>query len=161
MRPQDRDPFVRTVIGFAELRGKTLSAPAIEIYWRAMQDWPIDEFQAAAQHLIRACQFMPTPYDFEQLRKAAKPTAGEAFARAVQHAASSAYRNGELGDAQIDSAVRALGGYVAIAMCDTDKLHFLERRFAEHYEALGDALIVRSELSAIASNDRPKLTRST
>src|SRR6186713_1042196 len=41
--------------------------------------------------------------------------------------------NGTCGDELIDRAVRAIGGYGVIAMCDRDKLAFLERRFAEHY----------------------------
>lgn len=157
MIPADRKRFIEIVVGFAELKGKQLSPPALEIYWRAMRDWDIDSFAAAAEQLLRTCEFMPTPKDFEDLRKAGRPTAGEAFARAVKHAASSAYREGPLGDPLVDQAVRALGGYVVIAMCDQDKLPFLERRFVEHYEAIQDAEDVRDTVPQLMGPTRSAL----
>jgi hypothetical protein len=42
-------------------------------------------------------------------------------------------------------AARSLGGYRVIAMCDEDKLSFLERRFA-HFESITD---VRGSLDAL------------
>ena len=37
MTPADYDAFCAVVVGFAEIKGKHLSAAAIEIYWRSMQ----------------------------------------------------------------------------------------------------------------------------
>jgi hypothetical protein len=156
MTPVDRERFLKIVVGFAELKGKVLSASALEVYWRAMQAWPLADFEAAAALLVKATPFMPTPYDFEKLRKAGRPTAGEAWAQA-RAACGSCYTGGHLGpggtcgDEFIDRAVRAIGGYRAIAVCDMDKLHFLERRFAEHYETLRDADDVREALPQIAA----------
>jgi len=155
MEHHDRPEFAAIVVGFAELRGKKLSAEALELFWSAMQRWDIGRFREAAAHLVKSCQFMPTPYDFEQLRKAGRQTAGEAWARAVDWAASSAYRGGAItGDAVTDRCARMLGGYGAIAMCDEDKLHFLEKRFTEHFEAVQDAEHVRESLPAIAGPSR-------
>jgi hypothetical protein len=158
----DRPEFCTTVLALAELRSKQLSAPALVLYWRAMcSTWTIEEFRAGAEHLLRHSQFMPTPFDFETLRRAARMTAGEAFALAVK-ASHSAIRNGYLtnsgtcGDPLIDRAVAALGGYAAIAMCDNDKLHFLERRFADHYEAMSDAAKIREAVPQLM-RDRLRL----
>ena len=73
MNAIDRKAFCEIVLGFAELKGKQLSAAAIELYWRSMQHWPLEDFRAAAQQLLRTCEFMPTPKDFEDLRRASKP----------------------------------------------------------------------------------------
>ena len=157
MTPDDREPFLEVVIGFAELKGKALSAPALGLYWNAMQDWSLADFRTAANHLIRSSEFMPTPKDFEDLRKAGRPTAGEAWTRA-RMACGSAIQCGQVtaggtcGDEFIDRVVRAVGGYGAIAMCDTDKLHFLERRFAEHFETMQDACDVRDAVPQIAAD---------
>jgi hypothetical protein len=43
-----------------------------------------------------------------------------------------------------------IGGPNVIGMCDEDKLHFLERRFTEHYETLQDSEDVRESVPAIA-----------
>lgn len=134
MRPHDRTAFLEVIVGFAELKGRQLSAPAIELYWNAMQGWSIDEFRAAANVLIRTCEFMPTPKDFEELRKAPLPTKGEAWAAVLRHLRGG-YRAGGLAP-EIDRAVHALGGYRHLAMMPTDQLTWQEKRFAEHY---GDA----------------------
>ena len=154
MKPSDRDAFLKIVIGFAELKGKKLSAPALELYWGAMREWSLVDFRHAAEQLIRTCEFMPTPKDFEDLRKAGRPTAAESWARAVHHASSSAYRDGHLGDAAIDTCVAALGGYYAIAMTDRDKLPHLERRFTEHYEHQVDAQDTRAAVPQLAADTR-------
>ena len=53
--------------------------------------------------------------------------------------------------------MRCLGGYTAIAMCDEDKLHYLERRFVEHYEAKQDADEVREALPSLTADARPRI----
>lgn len=155
MKPTDRQTFLEVVIGFAELKGKQLSAPALEIYWRSMQHWGIEDFKSAAAHLLRTCEFMPTPKNFEDLRKAARPTTGEAWAEAIASSSSAwtptGYIGGTSGNQLIDRAVRAIGGYPVIAQCDQDKLHFLERRFAEIYEGMQDAGDIREALPQIAA----------
>ena len=159
MNPADRIEFAKVLMGFAELKGKALSKAAVDLYWSTMQDWDIADFKAAAEHLLRTCEFMPVPKDFEDLRKAGRPTAGEAWAKALRHASSSAYRNGPLGDETIDAAVRAIGGYVVIAMCDEDKTHFLERRFCELFESIQDADDTREAVPQIAfTNDAKRLS---
>lgn len=162
MTPADRKKFVEVVLGFAELKGKQLSAPALELYWRSLQHWQLSDFMAAAEHLIRTSEFMPMPKDFEDLRKACRPTAGEAWAKAVAacgscHSAQGYTNGGTCGDSFIDRVVRAIGGYKAIAMCDSEKLHFLERRFAEHFESIQDAEDVREEVPQLAFTGRRAL----
>jgi hypothetical protein len=159
VKPEDRKAFLEVVVGFAELKGKQLSAPALQLYWRSLQHWPLDDFRAAAEQLLRTCEFMPLPKDFEDLRKAGRLTVGEAWASVLAWVRSGNFRglpvlNGggdpDRPDALAERAVRAIGGYNAIAMSETDKTHFLERRFAEHYDAMQDADEVREELPQIA-----------
>lgn len=166
MKPTDRKAFLEVVVGFAELKGKQLSAPALELYWRSLQHWPLEDFRAAAEQLLRTCEFMPLPKDFEDLRKAGRPTVGEAWTSVLAWVRSGNYRglpclNGDdrmPPDALAARAVRAIGGYEAIAMSPTDKTQFLERRFAEHYEAMQDADEVREELPQIAYGGTPRIS---
>lgn len=155
MKPSDRKKFVEVVLGFAELKGKALSAPALELYWRAMQNWPLEDFLAAAEQLVRTSEFMPTPKDFEDLRKAGRPTAGEAWleARACARGWRERYPV-RTGDQLIDRVVAAIGGYRAIAMCDLDRMGFLERRFAEHFESMQDAQDVREAVPQLLDGTR-------
>lgn len=166
MTPADRKEFAEVVMGFAELKSKQLSKAALTLYWNAMQHWELEDFKAAAEQLLRTSEYMPVPKDFEDLRKAGRPTAGEAWDKARRNCGSAIVSghvtsNGTCGDTLIDKAVRAIGGYGVIAMCDTEKLHFLERRFCEHYESIQDADDVREALPQIAGGeDRRRLAKS-
>jgi hypothetical protein len=158
--PADRKAFIETVIGFAELKGKKLSVPALELYWRALQHWSLEDFRAAAEQLLRTCEFMPVPKDFEDLRKAARMTPGEAWAEVL----ACARQGGKsIGDSLTDRAVRAIGGYHAISMSNTEQTPFLERRFCTHYEAIRDSEEIREAVPQIVCDEtsKPKLNGPT
>jgi hypothetical protein len=131
VKREDYEPFCEVVVGFAELKGKQLSAPAIELYWHAMQHWPIEDFRSAAQQLLRTCEFMPVPKDFEDLRRAGDLTAGEAWdavylGRGI--ATDRAWRA-----AEIAANGRRLG------MLDMEReIPHVQRRFLEIYRELTD-----------------------
>lgn len=170
MNPIDRKAFIEVVIGFAELKGKQLSAPALELYWRSLQHWTLQDFRAAAEQLLRTCEFMPLPKDFEDLRKAGRATAGEAWAAVLQFARKSYSPNfpadptrlrGPLADPLVLRAVDAVGGWRAIAMSDEDSTHFIERRFCEHFESVQDSQDVRDAVPEIAFSGERSLMGPT
>jgi hypothetical protein len=150
----DKAKFCKTLLGLALVKPPhaKLAPEAYEIWWQALQDWPLDEFQQAAAHLSKSVEFMPSPFHFEQLRKAGRPTAGEAWAH-IRAMARQSFE-GEPADPIAARALQALGGLRSVAMCDSDKVHFLERRFAEHYEAMQDSEEVRQALPQIAEDRR-------
>jgi hypothetical protein len=153
MTPTDKPRFIKQLMGLAAIKpGKELTAEAYEIWWQAMQDWPLDEFKQAAAHLAKSVEFMPSPFHFEQLRKAGRPTAGEAWAD-IRAMARHSFE-GEPTDPIAARALRALGGLRSVAMCDSDKVHFLERRFADHFEAMQDSEEIRQALPQIAEDRR-------
>lgn len=160
MLPEDRKAFVEVVLGLAELKGKQLSAPALELYWHSMQHWPLEYFQRAAEHLLRTCDWMPTPKHFEDLRNAGRLTAAEAWVMAMGCTRTAWTPNGHVGgtsgNALIDRAVMRIGGYAAIAQSEVGKLHFLERRFADTYEQMQDVESVREALPQIAGTTTVK-----
>lgn len=159
----DRPEFVRVLNGLAAIKRVDLSKDAYELWWLCMNKWSIDDFKEAAGYLLRNCEFMPAPYDFEQLRKKAETGAHEAWSLALQHA-EGAWRNGELGDALIDRVIAMLGGYRVIALSNMDKLGFLERRFTHAYNDFLDTGAVRKALPDLLGrrrlqNDTPDLLR--
>jgi len=152
MQFNDRAAFLEVVVGFAELKGKQLSVPALELYWNAMQDWELADFRKAAQYLLKTCEFMPTPKDFEDLRKAQRPTSGEAWSQVLSHL-QGAYRYGGISP-DIDRAVHACGGYRALAMMDTSQLPWQAKRFEQHYADMQD---VADHRVAIGGTTVPQL----
>lgn len=157
MKPNDQDDFLEVVLAFAELKGKQLTAPALELYWRAMQGWTLEEFRDAAAHLLRSCEFMPLPKDFEDLRKAGRATSGEAWDKALSFSNGGWRRGTTCGDPHIDAVAHMLGGYETIALCPLDRLGFLERRFCEHYEGLEERQDVRQALPSLTGHDLPAM----
>lgn len=150
MTPKDKPDFLAVMNGIAAIKRVELTREALDLWWATMRHWDLSDFRDAAVVLLRSCEFMPTPRDFETLRKAGRATTAEAWASAVQHCRYGAYRLAPLSDAVTDRAVAAIGGYRVIAMCDEEKLHFLERRFAEAYETIQDADDIRRALPHIA-----------
>jgi len=150
---ENREEFVRVLTGIATIKSKDLTKEAFELWWNAMQGWEIGDFKDAAGYLLNNCQFMPSPYDFEQLRKKGEPSAHEAWAKALQHS-DGPWRQGVLGDALIDRVVETLGGYRLIALTNRDKLGFVERRFLDAYNDLLDTGGVRKALPDLTERTR-------
>ena len=161
MNANDKAEFAKVVLAFAELKGRQISLPVVDLYWDTMQSWSIQDFKAAARHLLRTCKFMPEPKDFEDLRKAGKETAGEVFASIRQwfQYTPNGYTVKPETPHAIAASIRAMGGPNAYAMCDSDKLHFLERRFCDHYEQISGVEEIRDRLPQIAqSQNRLRLS---
>ncbi len=149
----DRPEFVRVLNGLAAIKRVDLTKDTYELWWQCMKDWSIDAFKDAAGYLLKNCQFMPAPYDFEQLRKRGEVSAHEAWSMALQHA-DGAWRQGVLGDALTDRVAALLGGYSVIALTHKDKLGFLERRFLHAYNELLDTSVVREALPDLTERTR-------
>lgn len=150
MQPSDKPKFVTTVVGLAAIKGRELTDEAIDLWWLSMAQWSIEDFTAAAAHLISACQFMPTPYDFAQLRKAGELTAGEAWERVLSGATLEP-------NSRAARAARIVGGQQAIRHADIERdLPFVQKRFMEAYGELTDVDSVREALPQIAAPDEIK-----
>ncbi len=149
MTPADKAKFVAVLEGLAAMKpGARLTPASFELYWNALcADWTLEAFTAAASHLACSFEFMPNPYHFEQLRKAGRRTAGEAWI-----IARDAWRHGlsSCGDPLIDRVVAMLGGYDTMGQTRTDQLQFIERRFCDHYAELQDVGDVRAAVPQIA-----------
>lgn len=171
MQANDFPRFQAVMTGMAELYQRELSAPLMDAYWLALTDWPLSEFEAAAGQLMKTEEFMPKPVAFNKLRKAGRQTAGEAWIRVLEYARHGynvnglqwANGGGSVGpdDPLVRRAVAAIGGYKAIAMSETDKTHFLERRFCEHFEGMQDAEEIREAVPEIAFDRRAGISGPT
>lgn len=152
MQTEDFERFREVMGGLAELYQRELSKPLLDAYWVCLFDWEFEEFQEAAVELMRTQNFMPRPAQFTQLRKAGLPLAGESWAKVLAAVRGGAYRNtGVIVDALTDQAVRNIGGYQAIAMGDSSKTCFLEKRFCETFNELREVRHTREALPDLTS----------
>jgi hypothetical protein len=157
MQSTDRAEFVRVLNGLAAVKGKELTKEALEIWWGAMARWTLADFKSAASHLVSSIQWMPSPYDFQQLLKAGELTPSEAWAEVLL-----ACRNWRTPDilpnGRISRAAACVGGFRAIAMADIERdLPHILRRFLDAYAELSDVESVRNALPDIAP---PRLGKS-
>ena len=160
MTPSDKRRFAQVIAAFAEIKGRPLSAPAIELYWSVMQDWDISAFEQAAHHLLRTCEFFPTPADFEKVRRAGQLQAPEAWALVLEAIRAGAHRYGQLDSipAEVKRAVTACGGWQAIATADEFRIGQLERAFLQHFASLGNVAEARAAAPAVAQTPAGALT---
>lgn len=158
MKPTDKPAFVLQLIGLAAIKpGAKLTTESYEIWFNALHHWTLDDFKAAAAHLATSMEFMPSPFHFEQLRKAGRPTAEEAWK--VARGTARRYRENQpapqSSDSFLDHVIRtALGGYRALAMCNSDYIDVRFRQFKEAYESLQDVEDTRSALPQLTHGDQ-------
>ena len=159
MTPEDYESFCGILLGFAEPRRIALSSTTFELYWAALTEWTIEDVRSAANILFKQCDWMPTPKDFEDLRRSATERAGVDAWEMARRAARSAIALGRVredvtsGDALVDRAVATIGGYGAIALCETAWLHALERRFLQAYVEVREVAEIRAALPHFAARD--------
>jgi hypothetical protein len=156
MQPADADRFRNLLRGIGRTFGQEPDALVLDAYWLALSTWSIADFEAACAQLLRTSKFMPRPADFEELRKAGRLTAGEAWGRVVAHARAGRYRREQLAP-EIERGVQAIGGWPVIAMSEESKLSFIERRFAEHFGAMREADDIRAAVPQLAGPPAGKL----
>jgi hypothetical protein len=150
MQSSDLARFGEILNGLAAIKpGKELTKAALKIWWNAMQEWTIEEFAAAATHLASSVEFMPSPFHFEQLRKAGRPTADEAWQIALERCKH--WRTPAEARDTVDRTAAAIGGYSTIALANQKTaLPHVQRRFLEAYDKIDSACDVRKALPRIA-----------
>ncbi len=160
MTPNDKRRFAQVIAAFAEIKGRPLSAPAIDLYWSAMQDWSIEAFEQAAHHLLRTCEFFPTPADFQKVRRAGQLQAPEAWALVLDAIRRGAHRYDQLDSipAEVKRAVTACGGWHTIGNADEFRISQLERAFLQHFASLDSVAETRAGAPAVAQTPAGALT---
>ena len=164
MLQDDFKRFNAVMNGMAKIYERELDAVVLDVYWLSLSDWTLTDFESAVRHLVRTCRFMPRPIDFSQLAKAGKPSAAEAWIEVLDHARhdSPNFMNGHVNGLSelANRALRAIGGLHTVAMSDISKTTFLEKRFAEVYDQMGESDEIRDSVPGIAF-DRGRLSGPT
>lgn len=160
MNQTDKPRFARVLLAFAELKGKKITAAAVDLYWQTMSHWSIDAFESAAAHLLRSSEYFPVPVDFERLRKAGQLQAGEAWALVLEHIRSGGYRYGRADELppEVNRAIAAVGGWMHVATADKIQHGMIERAFLKHFDELADVAEIRAHLPQIAPTPALALT---
>lgn len=135
MQPSDGERFRAVMAGMSRLYDKHLDEPLLDVYWTAMRNWTIEDFQAAATRLVETSKWMPRPADFNELRNAARPTPGEAWIGA-----------GKSKDPIVQRALHAATQGRYFGHIPLDEMQWVQKRFVEFYEEMRDVDDVRVAL---------------
>lgn len=156
MQLADKAKFVNVLKGIAAIKPAVkLTDESYEIYWLALQDWSYEDFRQAAVHLAKSIEFMPNPFHFEQLRKAATTAVcADEWAKVVAVNRGQASR--ESLSAKTQRVLATMGGWSAIRQMLTSELPFREKRFSELWAEIGDTDEAREALPQIAQQEPPR-----
>lgn len=158
MIDSDKSEFSKILGGISEIRGKPLSREGMAMYWLALSHWSMEEFRQAAKHLLSHSQFMPTPYDFEQLRKkSSDETAGEAWEQVRRVIRHRHHSDPTSINPKVDKIVRMLGGYTTLGLTPSEEMQWREKKFFELWETQSDVEEVRQALPLLDGDRKAAL----
>lgn len=134
---KDKMKFAQIMAALAEVfdSGRETTALKTEIYFKSLQQFPIEEIEKACSKLIvsRVTASFPKPAEIIELMK---PVRNEAQIDKCE-AWGMVMSGLECGiiprDAQIQETVRRLGGWTWLQDKSYDDLHWIEKRFMEHF----------------------------
>jgi len=140
VKADDRPEFLRIMNGLASVFGGQITPEALDVWWGAFGGWSVDQFKHAAGAAVTRCKFMPRPADLFDVRRAARPTAGEAWEIA-----------GKGRDAIADKAfsIATQGRY--FGHIPYDEHPWIQKRFIEVYEQLAEVEDARDAAPQLAA----------
>jgi len=139
MQPSDKAKFSQIVMATFELYGKQPSKLAVDMFWRVLERFSIDQVENGfAAHLNdpEYGKFQPKPADIirhiEGCRDDRMAAAGLAYAKAMGAIGScGSYRSPVFDDPAIHYAIRNFGGWVKF--CQAEQHDFDRKKFVEEY----------------------------
>ena len=161
MRNEDKANFAKRLYEMfkAFRKADDFDDDTVTIWWnRLHQDFDIGDFEVAATELDKVSKFLPVIADFFELKRRAEAYCEtDAWGDVLEHLRSGAYRRRGIGDDKIDRAVRAMGGYRALAMRNEDGLTIWGfKQFREHYNDVLDS-VEREESLLLSGGSDPLL----
>lgn len=138
MNPETR--FAKALAALAEYYGRELSEGVIALYWQGLQQYPIDEIEAAiGRHLQNpdSGQWMPKIADIvRMIDGTTQGAAALAWAKVMRAVgAVGQYQSLAFDDAVIHLTVDDLGGWPKLCQVAEQELPFLQKRFETSYRA--------------------------
>lgn len=141
MKQDDKDIFGQMMTGIAEIYGKKLSAPLLEIYWHLLTKYSLSQIKSALEkHMLNpdAGQFMPKPADIIRYLDGDKQTqALQAWTKVINAIKSvGAYSSVAFDDPLIHVVIIEMGGWISLCHTNLDQLNFKFHEFNKRYSAL-------------------------
>ncbi len=139
MNQEDKILFATMMAGIAELHGKKLSTQLLEIYWRCLIEYQIDDIKTALKyHAIDPdCgQFMPKPADIVRMLVGNSSEQSLQVWSTVLKATQSVgcYKTIVFDNSIIHAVINEMGGWVKLCQTLEDSLPFTGKEFQKRYQ---------------------------
>jgi hypothetical protein len=131
MESRDKQTFFEIMAGLSEIYDREISKASFEIYWEALNAYPLDKVKKAVNHIVATHKFpgLPKPAEFiefinppEDLDARAEMAVNEL----LKHLASGGYFNFEFDDPVLAATINHLGGFHEV-LCRFPKFADQER----------------------------------
>lgn len=134
MENNDRDRFVQIMLGMADNFRDTITREGMQMRFDMLKEFSIEQIAFAARKIMRSRRFTkmpPVAEFFEALEGKSEGKALEAWGEVMECLKMGKEPNNPVAI----EAVRRIGGWSWLAKQGYDELHWLEKRFIEHYES--------------------------
>lgn len=156
MEQKDVKKFAQLLMVLNEMfvGNKEISENLVEIYFRALLKFKIEDIQKAADDLINSWKFnfLPKPVEFiERISGSEEDDSLRAWELTLETLEKvGTYKSVEFEDKRIHSAIRACDGWIELGNCSLDELKWKQKEFERTYKAHKsehpDYLVGRHEL---------------
>jgi hypothetical protein len=133
----DRQKFDSILIALAEMFEQQISETRLDLYFEALRDISIEDFQKAANVVARSGRFFPKPIDF---REAVHGSLDDKALQALMRLEDAVKRIGQyksvvFDDSVIHMAVQALDGWQAVCLLQIDEWKWKRKEFLSLYKS--------------------------
>ena len=143
--------FLGVLTGLGEAFDKKISDTLFEVYWEALKDLPFEDFNRAANMLIRTSKFFPKPVEFrDQVLPDITAQASLAYEK-LDKAFSQAgiYKTVVFDDPVIHAVVENLGGWIYYCNLPDEELKWYRKDFEKKYLDFAPLIAQRKILAPV------------
>ena len=153
---KNRKRFAEMMATLGTTFEKDISETLTKIYWEVLKKYDDDSVEIAFNEVMASCKFFPKPSEIIQFIKSRQIEAKQANALESWGMVMSGLECGKIpNDGRIQEAIRRLGGWTWLQDKGYDDLHWLEKRFIEHFEQIVESRKYDNDM--IAAEERKLL----
>jgi hypothetical protein len=146
---KNKKRFAEMMSSLAVLFDKDVSEVLRGIYWQVLKGYSDEEVELAFHQVVASCKFFPKPAEIIQFIKSRKAEENQANALESWGMVMSGLECGVIPeDRRIRESIRRIGGWDWLSGQSYDELHWLEKRFLEHFDQIAESETYDNQIAA-------------
>jgi len=136
MIQKDKPRFSQIMLGMADNFRDTVTKEGLNMRFDMLSGFSLEEVESAAKKILRHRKYTKMPPIAEFIEAMEGSKTGKALNAWGLIVKSLEQGQGPPTDAKMQEAIKRVGGWDWISRQTYEELHWLEKRFVEHYEAI-------------------------